>query len=108
MSSRNLTRPTIFAGVLAATGVLLMSPAPAQADPAHRHDMQMMCAQLDINPTTSGVAGVAASWMAQYGNTPAAARLGADTLIDAVTYLCPEYQGIVAAWSNSGKRGSTV
>lgn len=107
MSTRNLTRPTVLGGVIAAAGVLLF-PAPAQADPAHRRDMQMMCAQLDINPTQGGVAGIAASWMEQYGSSDAAARLGADTLIDAVTYLCPEYQSVVMAWANSGKRGTTV
>lgn len=101
MSTRNLTRPAVFAGLVASVVVSVAAPAPAQADPQHRHDMVMMCAQLDINPTPGGVAGIAASWMEQYGNSDAAARLGADTLIDAVTYICPEHASVVRVWATS-------
>lgn len=98
MSIRNLTRTTFIAGCLLAMGVLT-SPAPAHAD-AHTHDMYLMCTGLASNPTVAGVSSVVSSWILQQGSSDYSTSLGAQTLIDAVTYTCPEYQGIVREWAN--------
>jgi hypothetical protein len=98
MSKRNTTRPTIAAGFFLATGVLLAGSAPsAHADP-HTHDMYLMCLQLASDPTVAGVDTVVGGWVAQHGHTTANDTLGAQTLSDAVTYTCPEYQALVKAW----------
>lgn len=111
MSKQKPTRRVLLAGFFMATGVLtaaVVAPASASADP-HVHDEVMMCQQLDINPTLGGVEGVAASWMAQFGDSHAAAQLGAETLIDAVTYLCPEYYSLVQQWAaNQRSRGGQI
>jgi hypothetical protein len=63
--------------------------------PAHQGDMAQMCIYLKYHPSVSGVVGIIQSWQAHYGTSDAAAQMGAQTLLDAITYDCPEYAGIV-------------
>ena len=89
----------IVTGAIAATAISLVTAGQANASPsptiAHQHDMAQMCMIIASNPTVFGVASVISSWQAQYGTSDAAASMGAQTLLDAIAYDCPEYTGIV-------------
>jgi len=89
----------IIGGIIAALALGIITGPQANASPsptiAHQHDMAQMCMIIASNPTVFGVASVISSWQAQYGTSDAAASMGAQTLLDAITYDCPEYAGIV-------------
>ena len=89
----------IIGGIIAALALGIITGPEANAEPfnsvPHQHDMAQMCMIMASNPTVSGVASVISSWQAQYGTSDAAASMGAQTLLDAIAYDCPEYTGIV-------------
>ena len=89
----------VIAGAITATAISLVTAGQANADPfntpAHQGDMAQMCIYLKYHPSVSGVVGIIQSWQAHYGTSDAAAQMGAQTLLDAIAYDCPEYTGIV-------------
>jgi hypothetical protein len=72
-----------------------------------------MCTKLAHNPTLAGVEAVAEGWILQQGNDDDSIALGAKTLTDAVTYVCPEYYNLVQQWAaiksgHAAPTGTTV
>lgn len=70
-------------------------------DPNHQHDMAVMCTELAENPTVAGINALIASWQRQEGTSKAAAQMGTQTLLDAVSYDCPQYKMLILNWAST-------
>lgn len=97
---------TAGAGALAAASILGTGKASAEpfSDPTHQHDMAQICTVIAANPTGAQLDAIVERWIV----TPhpalsddSWASLGAQTLIDAINYDCPQYAPLVRAWVNS-------
>jgi hypothetical protein len=92
----------IAAAIGAGLAAVYLHAPHAHADPfnspEHQHDMAVMCTELAENPTFGGIQELINNWQKQEGTSNTAALMGTQTLIDAVTYDCQQYQPLIKAW----------
>lgn len=101
----------LFIGALSALALWGAWETPNAHADTREHNEYVICGMLAADPTVSGVDSVARAWFAQVGSDDQSVKDGADTLVDAVRDVCPQYRSIVIAWVQkyqSSSRGSVV
>ncbi len=110
MSARNVRRILIGAGLGAFAGAAFVGAGKAQAEPFdnidHQHDMAVLCTAISANPSFGELDYIRDMWLSRphYGSDDSWARLGAQTLLDAVQYDCPQFSSLLINWAEAGPR----
>lgn len=116
MSARNVRRTLIAAGLgaLSVGASFVLGAGKANAEPFsnidHQHDMAVMCTAISGNPSFGELDYIRDAWVgrAHYGSDDSWALLGAQTLMDAVQYDCPQFTSLLRAWAVYGGTNNTT
>ena len=86
---------TMGAGFVLSATAMLGNAAQAQADGKLANEYRI-CQMLEANPSFATIDAIAAGLIPVVG-----IKAAADDLVDATTYICPQYYGLVQSYASS-------